>query len=183
MTEIQIKDQTIIVDTPYNLVMIDKFRKIGGKWKNGEWVFDYDKNVYDSLVMYINNHFFCNILSKKIKAKITFTETVSSKKSPVLFYGFSFSTARGRDHGSKVGDGLKLIDGNIKSGGSFINWTSIVEKGSVFIIDEFPSGFKEIEFLTVELLENPPINTYKNILLKDISVEELTEELEYRLSL
>ncbi len=180
MVSISCNEDKIVVVSPKNAENVARFKELGGVWINRSWSFNFDRNIYKALKFYINGYYKCDFDSPKIKVKLIFTENKEQVLEPVSFYGFSFAIAYGKKTGSRVGAGVKLLDGIITSGGSIYNWSSYVEKGSQFLIEEFPSVFEPVEGIEIEVIT--PLNTQilQNERLKDVSTDELMQELDFR---
>ena len=67
-----------------------------------------------------------------VAVEITAKSNLSCSRGPVTFLGYPIARAFDRDSGAKLGTGVSMIEGDITSGGSRANWTSNVDKGSVF---------------------------------------------------
>ncbi|WP_189378858.1 hypothetical protein [Thalassotalea profundi] len=122
-----------------------------------------------------------DVSAEKVDVVITFKRTVEVRKRPVSIAGRIFARAHGRDTGASTGDGIALLDGDITSGGSNANWTSVVESGAKFrvnglyarLVTEFenkPDQF-DIELLT-DIEEFNPLIKF----LPDLSDECLIKE-------
>jgi len=140
--EIIEKEDQIKVTSPYNQKFVNKARNLRGKWKDGAWWFD------DSIVDYVRD------LMKgcfgttgeepydNVDLVISnFTDSYS--RGAVELFGRTIAKAWGRDSGAKLGDGIILISGRIKSGGSVKNWYTEVD-GADFIIKDFPKPATEL---------------------------------------
>ena len=57
------------------------------------------------------------------------------RRFAVVFMGVKVAVAFDRDSGARVGYGVRMICGNIDSGGSRKNWYCVVGKGSVFELE------------------------------------------------
>ena len=71
---------------------------------------------------------------EKIKVRITALEN-NQRRFAVVFMGEKVAVAFSRDSGAKVAYGVRMIDGEIDSGGSRANWYCHVEKGSTFELE------------------------------------------------
>ena len=72
--------------------------------------------------------------AKKIKLRITALQSIH-RRYGVDFMGVRVAVAFGRDSGAKVGRNVRMIDGDIDSGGSRVNWYCSVDAGSVFELE------------------------------------------------
>ena len=57
------------------------------------------------------------------------------RKYAVVFMAVKIAVAFGRDSGAKIGYNVKMISGDIDSGGSRINWYCVVRENSVFELE------------------------------------------------
>lgn len=76
----------------------------------------------------------------------------------VFVAGRCVARAFGRDSGAKLGDGVVMLKGGITSGGSWNNWKTIIEPGSVFEIRDVPrpaaeSAVAQSGYIQVEIVE------------------------------
>lgn len=72
----------------------------------------------------------------------------------IYLAGRVIAGARGRDSGVTIGNGVVLVSGEIKSGGSVKNWLTVVKSESVFRILDLPLG-------ALKFLENREDISYK----------------------
>lgn len=154
------KDGKIYVYSPFKSDAPKAFRNAGGEWKENAWIFpDADQDIVDSVCKSIYG---VTGRESTAKAQIIVKDDISIYGESVIFAGFALSIARGRDSGARTGDGVKLMSGNIGSGGSVKNWTSRVEGGTIFRVDEFPVGIESTEKITVEYLEEVKTNAIQD---------------------
>ena len=67
--------------------------------------------------------------------KITATRNHEEHLAPVTAGGLVIASARGRDTGAKVGEGVYMLEGDIDSTGSVKHWNTWVDEGSVFQVE------------------------------------------------
>ena len=146
--------------TPYNPTIAKKCRNLGGSWHGvkAAWVFKNDKDTRESLNSINKEVFGFSLKSKRVSAYIHINRDVESEKAPYVVGGCVLASARGRDSGAKVGEGVRLLNGDIDSGGSFKNWTSTIGANSKFKIESFPSDYdlnshKDYKDIKIELIE------------------------------
>lgn len=111
----------------FNEWLVAACHKLGGKWdsKALTWVFNAQvENEVDELSRLYTE----DLISVEIEA----IEDITASKAPVSFLGFTVARAFGRDTDVKLGDGVVMIEGIVRSGGSVTNWQTIVFKGSRF---------------------------------------------------
>ena len=73
-------------------------------------------------------------MAEKVKVRITAKED-NKRRFAVVFMNEKIAVAFDRDSGAKIGDGVRMIDGEIDSGGSRVNWYCIVKMDSVFELE------------------------------------------------
>ena len=110
----------------YNSVLVEKCRTLGGKWDRDAkaWVFSGLVSGEVDLLDEIYN-------SDLVGVELTAKDLVSQRHAPVEFAGFSLAKASDRDSGAVLCDGVALIAGKVRSGGSVKNWVTVVEEGTV----------------------------------------------------
>ena len=109
----------------YNVNLVAKAHRLGGVWSGEAWVFpDLVADKIAEMETLYNG--------EMVAVEITAKSNLSCSRGPVTFLGYPIASAFSRDGGAKLGTGVSLIDGDITSGGSRANWTSNVDKGSVF---------------------------------------------------
>ncbi|GHE96727.1 hypothetical protein GCM10011501_27780 [Thalassotalea profundi] len=184
MLKISHLEHNLLVQIPYMPKVNAALKRIGKaeySYQLEGWVM---QTEFEDLIRAKLIHYFgaCDDVSaEKVDVVITFKRTVEVRKRPVSIAGRIFARAHGRDTGASTGDGIALLDGDITSGGSNANWTSVVESGAKFrvnglyarLVTEFenkPDQF-DIELLT-DIEEFNPLIKF----LPDLSDECLIKE-------
>ncbi len=110
----------------YNSLLIEDCRRLGGKWDadSKAWLFS---GMVASEVETLDDLY----NGQTATYEVEFTREEEALCRPVRILGYSVATARGRDSGAKLGEGIAVITGNFTSGGSMKNWTTTVAKGTV----------------------------------------------------
>lgn len=100
-------------------------------------------------------------MAEKVKVRITAKED-NKRRFAVVFMNEKIAVAFDRDSGAKIGDGVRMIDGEIDSGGSRVNWYCIVKMDSVFELEVdqevFYKNKNRIKKWDIQLIENFSIN-------------------------
>lgn len=111
----------------YNKILVDKCKKLGGKWDAEEksWIFP---KIVENDVEELDALFNDNIVDIEITAK----EMVCRNTDAISIFGYTICRAFGRDSGAKLADNVSMVKGVINSGGSVKNWKTIINEGSVF---------------------------------------------------
>lgn len=149
----------------FNSILVSDCRELGGRFDRSEckWVFH---DIVKDRVQKLEDLYNSELITIEITAKSDLTECHGT----VEFIGYTIARAFGRDSGAKLGDGVYMTDGKIRSCGSVKNWCSQVVAGSVFRL-EVPralyAGYKHNEDDYWEMKELNG-NTEKNIKRSDI---------------
>ena len=154
--EIKEKGELIFLDIPYIPELPKKLRNMGGNWDGSYWIFRNNAIIKKSLTDFLSKFFGFKIGSHTGIAIVTVLEQLIADRESVCFKGFILANARGRDTGAKTSESVTLLSGEIGSGGSVKNLYSYVDKGTKFLIENFPTEFIEdkkfsVEFQTFEI--------------------------------
>jgi hypothetical protein len=79
---------------------------------------------------------------ENVKVRITAKED-NERRFAVVFMGEKVAVAFDRDSGARVGYGVRMISGEIDSGGSRKNWYCVVKAGSVFELEVDAEAFRK----------------------------------------
>lgn len=125
------KDKIVTLQSHcFNEDLVDSCRKLGGKWdaEASVWVFS---QIVEKEVDELDRLYNDDIVVVDIEA----LDDVVSYTSSVTFMGYTIARAFGKTSGAKLGVNIKMLDGNISSGGSAKNWYTKIDKGSRFRIE------------------------------------------------
>ena len=145
----------------YNSKLVERCKELGGKWDSYEyaWIFsDIVEDKVEELDCYYNENM--------MKVEITFLEDYIWGHQSAKLVGYPIATATGRDSGATMAENVALVAGRVTSGGSRVNWSSIICEGAVIRMTVSESVFKEIE----ELGKERELLTIKENLVKKYSV-------------
>lgn len=121
-------EKIVTLQSPhYNENLVKKCKNLGGRWDESAkaWVFSHIvEDEVDELDRRYNEHLVC--------VDIEARDDIYGIQDDVTFMGYPIARAFGRDTGAKLGENVALLDGQISSGGSVKNWTTVVRKGSTF---------------------------------------------------
>ncbi len=179
----------IAVDTPYNPSFVSKIKKAGGKWNPGNKTWEIDERTIDTVRAIMREVYGQDDMPQEtVTVKVTIGDkNLKEWRAPVVLFGRNIASARGRDGGARVGEGVCFEKGGCDSGGSMKNWYTIVSAGSEITIYEVPRlaveqklGWKD-EYGTFEVVENgdplAALRAEKEALLKRLAeIEELLNE-------
>jgi len=111
---------------PYNVDLLAECRRLGGTWDKtvGVWIFPaFVSDEVEKLDEKYN--------SDLVPVELTYTENDVGLCCPVYVAGFKLAQAFDRDSGAVVADGIAVMKGTIRSGGSIENWKTVVQEGTV----------------------------------------------------
>ncbi|WP_461369019.1 hypothetical protein [Candidatus Darwinibacter acetoxidans] len=178
----------IAIDSPYNPSFVSKIKKAGGKWNASNRTWEVDERSIDTVRSIMREVYGQDDLPQElVTVKATINEDIGEWRAPVVLFGKTIASARGRDSGARPGEGVCFEKGGCDSGGSMKNWYTIVRAGSEITIYDVPRlaveqklGWKE-EYGTFEVVEaDDPLaalKAEKEALLKRLAeIEELLGE-------
>ena len=155
---------SLCVATPYSPDFISAAkRELGATWDGTCWCFDArDAAEVAALLQRI---FGWTAGMALVSALVYFDEDCTYSRRPCVLLGRVMVEAWGRDSGGTVGDGVRLRSGNIDSGGSTKNWTTVVSKGTELVVHDVPIGMvldyvegrRECRNVRVEMLRTSDI--------------------------
>lgn len=134
----------------YNSILITACRNLGGRWDKQAVAWSFPSFVEDK-VAELDELYNTDIVS----VEITAMETRNVLQNSVRFCGYSIAFAKGRDSGAELSKGVACLAGRYTSGGSYKNWTTVIEKGAVFRLKVPRKLFYGIEnkYWTVQLID------------------------------
>lgn len=143
------KERTVEVFSEYNSYFVEGARNLGGKWRNECWVFDIrEEDDVKKLCMEAYGEDGVNV--DQVDVEIVFKDEFYAPKGPIDVFGRTIARAFGRDSGAKLGDGVKLIEGEFYSSGSMKNWRTEAKDGTIVLI-------RDVSKFLVEQNDNPQI--------------------------
>lgn len=182
-----LKNGRVAIDSPYNPEFVTKIKKAGGRWNPSQKTWEVDERSIDAArtimrEVYGQDDLPCETVNVKIT--IGANSEVYEDKGPVVLFGRIIASARGRDSGARLGDGVSFESGGAHSGGSMKNWYTYLEKESVFTVYDVPVlaveqklGWDD-DYGTFEVVKNgngkAALEAEKEALLKRLAeIEEL----------
>lgn len=152
--------ETTRVYAPYHPKFVEKMHSMGAKWKNGAWesdILDADDFREAMMPIYYRTDEPCETVAVKIVAKSRMKEYGGA----IFFADRMLCVASGRDSGAKLGDDVALVKGEIDSGGSLKNWTTVIKEGATFKLKEVPLAAVEHEIEAEKEIEEKRKNPEK----------------------
>jgi hypothetical protein len=142
--QITVNGTTVAVKSPYNSEFVTTAKRYGGKWKNGQWVFDArDEERVRALCQEVYGTDGLSTGLCTIRAKYSGDWHDYADRGPIEIAGRTIARAWGRDSGAKLGEGVVVLEGGFSSGGSMKNWTTRVIGETVVLVRDFPRATAE----------------------------------------
>lgn len=169
---IVIKHGKAYVYTPYSPEFVRRIKNIGGaRWTADErcWIIPADAvETCREIMMDVFGECDIPYAGKRLRVRVTVLKQIAEERAPVSYFGKNLASASGRDSGARVGEGVTVISGKVRSGGSRNRWETIIEEGTVMVIGGIPQALYERDrdakdrwgaklFLT-EVIEDAPID-------------------------
>lgn len=179
----------ISIDSPYNPEFISRIKEAGGKWNPGAKTWDVDERSIEVVRTIMREVYGRDDRPQEtVTVKVTVGENIIyGDRGPIVLFGRIIASARSRDGGARVGDGISFEKGGADSGGSRKNWDTRISPESVFRIYDVPKlaveqklGWND-DYGTFEVIvpEDPlaALRTEKKALLARLAeIEELLAE-------
>lgn len=140
--ELQVRHDQLQVRSPINPLFGQRAKKIGGRWdpREAAWVFDArvdDKVRALCIDCYGNDG---TTFQELVDLRIKFLRDLVASKGPITVFGRIIGSAKARDSGARLGNGVVLEEGKISSAGSYVNWTTTVDAGTVVLLFDVPKA-------------------------------------------
>ena len=129
----------ISVASPFHPAFVRRAKELGGKWDAAAKVWTFDARDEDDV-----RALCCEVYGtdgspvKLVDVRITYRHAASGDRSAIYSCGREIARAWGRDSGAKLGEGVKLVEGRVRSGGSAKNWETVIDAGSVLVLRDVP---------------------------------------------
>jgi len=138
--EIKTVENQVFVTTPYHPKFPPAARRLGGRWLAQKKVWSFDLRdeervrelCYD---IYGTDGSKTDLVDVRI---VVGEDDWKAYNGGLYFAGRKIASAYGRDSGALLGEGVVLLSGSIKSGGSRKYWTSLATAGSIFEVRDVP---------------------------------------------
>ena len=139
----KVADDKIEVRTPYNPQFVSKIKTAGARWNaiDKAWTM-HAANIdvaREILRAVYGRDDMPAVDEKLVRVRVTALQNISADRGPIVLLGRIIASARGRDSGARVGEGVAFTDGKPQSGGSVKNWTTEIPEGSVFVGADVPT--------------------------------------------
>jgi len=136
----QRENGTIAISTPYSQEFVARIKEVGGKWNSGSKCWEADARAIETVRAIMRDVYGQDDMPQEmVDVRITVgDDDIEEYTDAVTIFGKAIASARGRDSGARVGDGVVLESGSVKSGGSMKNWKTIIAAGSVLTVYDVP---------------------------------------------
>lgn len=175
-------NKTIKVTSQYNPLFSSKARKLNGQYDYSSKSWSFDIRV-ENLVKEILLEVYGNDGSETTFVDVDITvgdDNLLGHQDSIYLAGRIIAGARGRDSGATIGNGIVLVSGEIKSGGSVKNWLTVVKSESVFRILDLPLGalkfLEDREDINYKIIDTHNIEA-ETVVNNDSDVEQLKAEI------
>jgi len=148
---IERKGTSLAVTCPYNPGFGRKAKEIAGQWdSNGKtWNFDVrnEELVRNLLIDVYGTDDSATAELVSVKLVITLPDEEECQVGPtcgvLVIAGRVVAAASGRDSGARLGEGVVVVSGGFKSGGSMKNWATMAKPNTVVILHDVPRAVAE----------------------------------------
>ena len=130
----------ISVASPFHPAFVNRAKELGGKWDSTAKVWTFDARDEDDVRALCREVYGTDgsADTKLVDVRITFKSGARAGQRAVYVCGREIARAWGRDSGAKLGEGVKLVEGRVRSGGSAKNWETVIDAGSVLVLRDVP---------------------------------------------
>jgi len=140
-------DQKVKVSSAYLPELPSMAKKLGGRWDGSSWGFDIrDLDRVRDLYLTLYGDFNGEGSGETVSVRVVVAGSEWGEyRSSLFFAGRMVAQARGRDSSVILGDGVVVLLGGFRSGGSVKNWRTEATGGTVFEVRDIPKGKAEAE--------------------------------------
>lgn len=142
--EVFFDTEKVHVRSPYLPGLPARAKLLSGRWDPEEKVWSYPLGAQaevQALYQELYGEWVEEV--KKVNLICKVDEAYEALCDPLVLGGRIVARAFGRDSGAKTGEGVIVLKGGFKSGGSCRNWETQVKKGTVFRLLEVPLTIAE----------------------------------------
>lgn len=141
MISIETKDGKAYITSPYSSVFVRRIRLMGGRWDSGSrrWVIPSEAlPAARKLLMDIYGETDVAPAEETATVVVEYLHNVSAVRGAISLSGLTIAKATGRDSGAMIGPGVAFTCGQPRSGGSHMNWMTIIPAGCVVELYRVP---------------------------------------------
>lgn len=181
-------DNAMYLDCPYNHNFVQRAHRLAGQWDEGKGRWRFDARDLEKVKKACMEVFGTDgsIPEKLFTLQARAIVEISASRKSIFFAGHQIARAWGRDSGARLGDGVILLEGEVRSGGSRVNWDTIIDDGSVIEIKDLTpkqvdlakrsaERYEKWEILSV--VEQPNIATANHIEEEERALRKRLKEI------
>lgn len=138
---IETMDGKAYITSPYSAEFVSRIRYMGGKWDavSRRWVIPSEAlPAVRELLMDIYGETDVAPAEETATVVVEYLHNVSAVRGAVYLGGRTIAKATGRDSGAMIGPGVAFTCGQPQSGGSHLNWMTIIPAGCVVELYRVP---------------------------------------------
>lgn len=138
---IETMDGKAYITSPYSAEFVSRIRYMGGKWDavSRRWVIPSEAlPAVRELLMDIYGETDVAPAEDTATVVVEYLHNVSAVRGAVSLGGRTIAKATGRDSGAMIGPGVAFTCGQPQSGGSHLNWMTIIPAGCVVELYRVP---------------------------------------------
>lgn len=138
---IETRDGKAYITSPYSSVFVRRIRLMGGRWDSGSrrWVIPSEAlPAARKLLMDIYGETDVAPAEETATVVVEYLHNVSAVRGAISLSGLTIAKATGRDSGAMIGPGVAFTCGQPRSGGSHMNWMTIIPAGCVVELYRVP---------------------------------------------
>jgi len=152
------------VVAPYNPYFISAAKSnLGARWDGTAWTFDI-RDEAEAMTL-IEGFYGWKPGMALVSVKLFVDKEKRVDQGPFVMLGRVLASATGRDSGAKLGDGVRLHDGKVGSGGSVKNWLTVIDESTELVVHDVPEemarsyvdGSRTKKDVRVEILETASV--------------------------
>lgn len=133
-------ESTISVSTPYSPELPQRAKQLSGRWDReaAVWVFPIQAEPQVKALYMDVYGMWDSVESDTVTVVCRNDNEYSVTCDSIVLHGRVVARATGRDSGAKTADGIVLLSGKFRSGGSVKNWRTVCDEGTTFKILNVP---------------------------------------------
>ena len=137
---ITIQDDRISVEGPYHPDFPGRAKRLGGRWNPTAKIWGFDVSN-ESRVRALCLELFGtdgDTAVPTVMIRATWHCDNYADREAIYIAGRQIARAFNRDSGVKIGEGVIVVEGDFRSGGSRKKWATCVERGTIIEIRDIP---------------------------------------------
>ena len=131
---VEVAGDSLLVRSPYHAGFIGEAKDYGGRWDASARAWVVPADLQDAVWESIGRAYGVKRgESADINVELTALKNMEADRGRIFAGHVGLAGARGRDTGAKMAQGVALLDGSVRSGGSQKYWSTKMSKGSRLI--------------------------------------------------